>query len=944
MFQFPRFFSFALCCIVAALFAACPVGAVDDREGVLVGRVSHVEGKLLRYVEEENDWVLTVKDAPFGLEDALYAGEDAKAEFIMPSGAWVRVGANTQLQLIDMDMGATTLDVASGMARFYNKSRDGVIKVTTPFGYAVAPAGSAFDLYVGDESMEVIAVRGAVDFVHDASGSRYQVREGSNSIIADGQSTARGNGAVDGDWDDWNNSRESVWAKREQSRSRMADLLPEPIREESYVLEDNGRWERVQYEGAYRDMWRPTRIDPGWRPFTAGRWTQYYGDNCWIPDEPFGYVTHHYGSWVYVDAFRAWYWMPPVVRRHAATPTIFISFGWYPGRVGWIRSHDSIGWVPLGPNEIYYGHRPWGHRTKVVNHTTVNIITINKYRYLNEAVVVNRDQLYRGNRYTPHLRRDFDRNELVRSFKPMPVVASFENDKRRFAYSDAQVNRKPHAMAAERINSNQNASKGAGRLNRDRIEKDLNRVKTSAEPPPQKDMRPPTLGGRLVESGKTTAPIDRTAEPPKEIKSRDRERRITPDNRAGFDRQDRRSGDAVEPRRDGVEPKRDAANPDESRRTRPSGEGVDASRNGAEAAPQTGGGAMQGGREPGAVEQSRDAADKGDQGRERRIRSPRDRETQGPGADRGPADPDRRRPVDEKQLPAEQGVQQGQNLELNTRQEQAAGRRGQEEMQRRQQTEEQEKPQELQRSQQMEEQGKQQELQRRQQEAQGRRQEQDSQRRQEMEVKQRQEEMQQRRQQEDVQQRRQQMEEQGKQQELQRRQQEDQGRRQEQEQQRRQEMEAKQRQEESAQRQRQEEMQQRREQEAQQRQQEEARQRREQEVQQRRQAEEQGRQQELQRRQQEDQGRRQEQQRRQEEMQQRREQEAQQRQQEEARQRREQEVQQRRQAEEQGRQEMQRRQQEDQSRRQEQQQQEQRKKRKLTPEEELLQRQSGANQ
>jgi len=917
MFHVARYFSFALCCIVAALFVAGPAGAVDDQEGVLVGRVSHVEGKLLRYVEEENDWVLTVKDSPFGLEDALYAGEDAKAEFIMPSGAWMRVGANTQVQLIDMSLDATTLDVASGMARFSNKSRDGVIKVTTPFGYAVAPAGSAFDLYVGDESMEVIAVRGTVEFVHDATGSRFQVREGGGSIIADRQSTAQGNGAVDGDWDDWNTFRESVWAKREQSRSRMADLLPEPIREESYTLEDNGRWERVQYEGAYRDMWRPTRVDPGWRPFTAGRWTQYYGDNCWIPDEPFGYVTHHYGSWVYVDAFRAWYWMPPVVRRHANTPTIFISFGWYPGRVGWFRGHDTVGWAPLAPNEIYYGHRPWGHRTRVVNHTNVNVVNINisKYRYLNEAVVVNRDQLYRGNRYTPHLRRDFDRNELVKSFKPMPVVASFENDKRRFAYNDAQVNRKPHAMAAERINSNQNMSKEHGRINRDRIEKDLNRVKTSAEPPSQKDMRPPTLGNRLVESGKTTAPLDRTAEPAKEIKSRDRERRITPENRPGFDRQDRRATDAVES-------KRDAAGPDESRRTRPSREGSDVLRNGAEVAPQPGG-ALQDGRAPGAVEQGRDTSNQGDQGRERRIRSPRDRDAQGPATDRGPANPDQRRPTDEKQPPVEQGVQQGQKSELNPRQEPADGRRGQEEMQRRQQ---------------VEELGKQQELQRRRPEDQGRRQEQEGQRRQEMETKQRQEEMQQRLQQEEVQKQRRQMEEQGKQQELQRRQQEDQGRRQQQEGQRRQEMETKQRQEESAQRQRQEEMQQRKQQEAQQRQQEEAQQRREQEMQQRRQAEEQGRQQEMQRRQQEEQSRRQEQQRRQEEMQQRQQQEMQQRQQQEAQQRQQQEMQQRRQAEEQGRQqEMQRRQQE-------QQQQEQRKKRKMTPEEELLQRQSGSNQ
>ena len=32
-------------------------------EPILVGRISHVEGQLMRYVTEEKDWVVTVKDA-----------------------------------------------------------------------------------------------------------------------------------------------------------------------------------------------------------------------------------------------------------------------------------------------------------------------------------------------------------------------------------------------------------------------------------------------------------------------------------------------------------------------------------------------------------------------------------------------------------------------------------------------------------------------------------------------------------------------------------------------------------------------------------------------------------------------------------------------------------------------------------------------------------------
>jgi len=306
-------FLLLLACFGAVLIGV-PVEAGDSDEEILVGRIAHVEGKLLRYIDEENDWVLTVKDSPFGLEDALYSGEKARAEFIMPNRTWLRIGPNTQLQLIALNRETTTIDVASGLARLYNKSEDTLIKVTTPFGYVVAPDGAAFDLYVGDESLEVIALSGDVEFVHDGTKAKYHVKEGSSSIIADEVETARGNGAVDAEWDDWNAERDEVWEDRLRQSEYSAGFLPAALQEESHVLEENGRWERIRYEGEYRDMWRPTRVESGWRPFTAGRWTVYYGDNCWIPDEPFGYVTHHYGSWVYVESFAGWYWMPPVAR------------------------------------------------------------------------------------------------------------------------------------------------------------------------------------------------------------------------------------------------------------------------------------------------------------------------------------------------------------------------------------------------------------------------------------------------------------------------------------------------------------------------------------------------------------------------------------------------------------------------------------------------------
>jgi len=73
------FFTLLVFCIAVCPGAFALSAEGDDEEGMLVGRISYVEGDLLRYVPEEKDWEATVEDAPFGLDDALYSSENAKA-------------------------------------------------------------------------------------------------------------------------------------------------------------------------------------------------------------------------------------------------------------------------------------------------------------------------------------------------------------------------------------------------------------------------------------------------------------------------------------------------------------------------------------------------------------------------------------------------------------------------------------------------------------------------------------------------------------------------------------------------------------------------------------------------------------------------------------------------------------------------------------------------
>ncbi len=434
-----------------ALFMA----ASDNRaqaESAVVGRISHIEGQLLRYVPEDKDWVATVTDAPFGFNDALYSTKQSRAEIIMPNNTWIRIGSDTQLQLLSVANNLTEVDVGFGMARLYNRSSAATLRATTPFGYVTASPTACFDVYVGDESAEVIALNGTVDFVH-VNGGTYEVKTGLSSVIADKQQVSSGSGRANSDWNAWNVSQNHVWDNRAQLRGQSVKYLPEPLHTESYVLEENGRWESVYYENEYRYFWRP-RVSVGWVPFTVGRWTTWYGDHCWIPAEPFGYVTHHYGNWVYANNF--WYWAPPIIG--VALGPIGIGFGWYPGRVSWIHSGVHVGWVPLAPREVYYSNRYWGPHSVVVSPKVH--MNMGRYRYIDRAVIIHRDNLYHVADYSSVKIAHINHKTLIKNYRPAPVmnhtvIRNYDSIPQRHHYTNTVVTEKPRHSTVDRIQQNQ---------------------------------------------------------------------------------------------------------------------------------------------------------------------------------------------------------------------------------------------------------------------------------------------------------------------------------------------------------------------------------------------------------------------------------------------------------------------------------------------------------
>ncbi len=474
-----RLSALALGLILAVVWAPAVCVQAGNSEGpALVGRITFIDGQLLRYVYDEKDWVATVKDAPFGIEDAVYSSDTGKAEFKLPSGVWVRTGSDTQIELIVLRDDLTEIDVASGTIRFYNKSQKSLIKATTPFGYVLARPGAAFDLYVGDDSAEVISLDGAFDFVLGEGEARYAVKAGGASIISDGRVAVEGDGQVDAAWDEWNLKREELWAQRVLVKGESIDNLPAELSDDAYDLDRNGRWEQVHYAGRYRKLWRPTGVAAGWQPFTVGRWTVWSRDNVWIPEESFGYVTHHYGNWVFVNS--AWYWAPPVKVRAG---NIGRCVSWYPGRVSWIHSDGDVGWVPLAPAETYYSHNYWGPGSFIAGERRGRI-GIGRLAYAGHAVVVPRGSLYSVNSYTGVRVANINRTTIINNYTAAPVISdrvvpNYSSIRYRYVYnvSLAHLPAKPHQAVVDRINRNRLiAPKGRRAISAATVQRNLARI------------------------------------------------------------------------------------------------------------------------------------------------------------------------------------------------------------------------------------------------------------------------------------------------------------------------------------------------------------------------------------------------------------------------------------------------------------------------------------
>jgi hypothetical protein len=346
-----------------------------------VGRLSHIEGQVSTRTPDQADWTAAVLNYPVSTGLALWTEPDARAEVSYGDGA-IRLDSETAAAVdrLDDDAFDLRLDQGSVQLSVRHLNPNERVAITTPQGRmeALAPGTYRIDAGTGETPAGVTVLDGKARFSDDARS--VEVVGGESAIVKEdgGLGTVA---AIRRPFDDWALAREAEAKAATVTQRHVPPSMPG-----HEDLERHGNWVETPEYGA---VWYPTAVPADWAPYRYGHWAWVHPWGwTWIDDAPWGFAPFHYGRWAHYHG--RWCWVPGRYAhyRPVYAPALVAFIGGSNFSIGIsVGRAPAIGWVPLGPREVFYPY----YRSSVtyvrkvnvvhVHRTVVNNINVTKIRH-----------------------------------------------------------------------------------------------------------------------------------------------------------------------------------------------------------------------------------------------------------------------------------------------------------------------------------------------------------------------------------------------------------------------------------------------------------------------------------------------------------------------------------------------------------------------------------
>ena len=322
-------------CFLLALFAT-PVFAQEFkfRDGRFLETIGGVT--IQRADEPSSDEA--VLNMPFLPGDRVWTDDSGRAEIVFADGEILWIAERSKVD--SLGRGGRDQDERLGLRVFAGSFGARVraggpgFEFRVPGGSVTTTGASAFRVDV--RAGETLVTAGEGEILVDLAGERLTLRNGERVRYADRAvegpyKYARGGGDP---FDRWCVERFEELSR--MARNRDDARLPDELDPYAEELNRNGEWVYDESEG---NVYVP-RVAYDWAPYTYGRWVFTLYGWTWVADEPWGFVTSHYGRWGY-SANIGWHWMP---RAGFAGAWV----GWSSPVGSW---SNTIGWCALGYND-----------------------------------------------------------------------------------------------------------------------------------------------------------------------------------------------------------------------------------------------------------------------------------------------------------------------------------------------------------------------------------------------------------------------------------------------------------------------------------------------------------------------------------------------------------------------------------------------------------------
>jgi len=366
--------------LLLTLAGAALLAAQDDPPG-RVGRLNYMNGAVSFEPGGVDEWVAASLNRPLTTGDRLWVDDSSRAEMHIGSAA-LRLGSKTAFEFLNLDDRNVQIRLTEGSlnVRVRRLDEGDIFEVDTPnLAFSLLRPGEyRIDVDPDRETSVVLTRSGDGEVTGGGQAFAVHPRQQAQVSGTDSLTYDVNDAAPPDQWDNWCADRDRREDRSESARYVSRDMI-------GYEdLDQYGSWQDTP---DYGQVWAPRAVAVGWAPYHNGHWAwiEPWGWT-WVDDAPWGFAPFHYGRWAFYRS--SWIWVPgPVAVRPVYAPALVAWVGGPRFSLGISAGGGvGVGWVPLGPREIY---RPSYHVSNTyitrVNNTTINNINVTNVRYVNQT-------------------------------------------------------------------------------------------------------------------------------------------------------------------------------------------------------------------------------------------------------------------------------------------------------------------------------------------------------------------------------------------------------------------------------------------------------------------------------------------------------------------------------------------------------------------------------